>query len=89
MADSANIPHNQYRFKGYLQTKELWDGKLQGLSQYKIKGLSTLEFKLPNKQLRLGHLVEQLVFVCLRENKNIELLETNIKSSKIKKPLVN
>ena len=87
MADLVNIPHNQYRFKGYLQTKELWDGKLQGLSQYKIKGLSTLEFKLPNKQLRLGHLVEQLVFVCLRENKNIELLETNIQIIQDKKTI--
>lgn len=70
--------NNQNRFLGYLQTKELWDGALFDLNQYPIIDIGNFEIKLANKRLRLGVLVEQFIFACLKENKNLELLMTNI-----------
>ena len=70
--------NDQHRFIGYLNTNELWDGQLLGLNQYSINGSSLTEIKLPNKKLRLGFLVEQFIFACLRENKHVELIQSNI-----------
>ena len=70
--------NDQHRFIGYLNTNELWDGQLLGLNQYSINGSSLTEIKLPNKKLRLGFLVEQYIFACLRENKHVELIQSNI-----------
>jgi len=73
-----NTTNNQHRFKGYLQTKELWNGQLFDLNQYPIIEIGNFEIKLPKKKFRLGVLVEQFIFACLKRNKYVELLMTNI-----------
>ncbi len=87
MLYSTITPNNQLRFDGYLKSRELWDGQLFSLKQYTIKGSSNLEIKLPKKKLRLGILVEQFVFTCLRANMNIEHLKTNIQIIQDKKTI--
>ena len=78
MVTLPNTTNNQHRFKGYLQTKELWNGQLFDLNQYPIIEIGNFEIKLPKKKLRLGVLVEQFIFACLKRNKYVELLMTNI-----------
>ena len=85
MVHLPNSTNNQNRFIGYLKTKQLWDGELFDLKQYPIIGIGNFEIKLPNKRLRLGVLVEQFIFACLKENKNVELLMTNIQIIQDKK----
>ena len=85
MVHLPNNTNNQHRFIGYLKTKELWDGELFDLKQYPIIDIGNVKIKLQNKKLRLGVLVEQFIFVCLKENKNVELLMTNIQIIQDKK----
>jgi len=79
--------NNSARHTGYLKSNELWYGELYGLSQYEINFGKSIELTIPNKKLRLGLLVEQFIFASLRENKNIELLKTNLQIVQNKKTL--
>ena len=87
MVHLPNTTNNQLRFIGYLKTNELWDGELYDLKQYPIIDIGNVKIKLQHKKLRLGVLVEQFIFTCLRENKNVKLLMTNIQIIQDKKTL--
>ena len=87
MLVSSHRRNNQARYAGYLKSNVLWCGEMFGLSQYEINFINNIELTVPNKKLRLGLLVEQFIFASLRENKNIELLKTNLQIVQNKKTL--
>ena len=70
---------------GYLRTNNLWNGQRFGLNQYLIKGEHNTELNIKNKRLRLGHLVEQFIFDLLEQDKNIQIIGTNIQIIQDKK----
>ena len=79
--------NDRLRFMGYLRTNNLWDGQRFGLNQYFIKGVNNIELTIKNKKLRLGHLVEQFIFDLLEQDKNIQIIGTNIQIIQDKKTI--
>lgn len=78
---------HQQRFRGFLETKMLWNGHRFGLNQYSLKGANNIELTKQKKKLRLGHLVEQFIFDLLEQDKNIQIIGTNIQVIQDKKTI--
>ena len=79
--------NDRLRFMGYLRTNNLWDGKRFGLNQYAINITNNVVLTARSKKLRLGHLVEQFIFDFLEQDKNIQIIGTNIQIIQDKKTI--
>ena len=75
------------RYKGYNNTPLLWTGELCGIKQYAVTNGKVMTVQSENAQNRLGLLVEQFVFDCLNENKDIKIIATNIQVIEDKRTL--
>lgn len=77
--------NHQLRLEGFRATKVLWHGKRFGLNQYTINTTNNTVLILRSKKLRLGHMVEQFIFDFLEQDKNIQIIGTNIQIIQDKK----
>ena len=77
--------NHQLRLEGFRETKVLWHGKRFGLNQYTINSTNNVVLSVRSKKLRLGHMVEQFIFDFLEQDKNIQLIGTNIQIIQDKK----
>ena len=78
---------HQHRFIGFLETKMLWNGHRFGLNQHSLEVANNIELTKQKKKLRLGHLVEQFIFDLLEQDKNIQIIGTNIQVIQDKKTI--
>lgn len=83
---NKNLEHKRYQ--GYLNTPLLWTSECMGIKQYKInKTEPTIDKEFSKKRLRLGLLVEQFVFQCIKHQETVQLLASNLQVIENKKTI--
>lgn len=70
--------HIQDRFIGFLKTPSLWNGELNGLTQFDYSFDNQKFDGIINPKLRLGKYVEQFVSFCLQHDSDFSDIEENI-----------